>query len=163
MGTAAAAMLLAATVIVVLGCAGAWLVLRRPARRLERRRRDEALAAAARSTPAPRVSPYGAAPVQSPARAPATVTATDPCAPGLSDAERVDAMRRLLLQGPATADERAPTSVAQMLAADQGPLSTTPMAWNHTLPLDEAEVIDRRRPSGRPRVREGDHEHVALD
>ncbi|MFO1329793.1 MAG: hypothetical protein U1F56_20705 [Rubrivivax sp.] len=157
MGTAAAALLLAATVIVVLGCVGAWLMLRRPARRLERRRREEALAAAAKTTPAVRVSPYGTPPPSAPAPAPAP--APDPCAPGLSDNERVEAMRRLLLQGPA-----APArTVAEQLAQDPGPMSTTPMAWNPTLPPDEAEVIDLRRPGSRPRVREGDHEHVMLD
>lgn len=159
MGPAAPALLLAATVIVVLGCAGAWLVLRRPARRLERRRREEALAAAARTTPAPRMSPYGGPPKAAPAPIPAPDPAPDPCAPGLSDAERVDAMRRLLLQG-----QGGPArSVAELLAEDSGRLSTTPMAWNPTLPPDEAEVVDRRRPGGRPRVREGDHEHVTLD
>ncbi len=158
MGSAAAGLLLAATIVAALGSVGVWLVLRRPARKLQMRRREEALAAAAHYTPAPRVSPYGAPPVPAP---PAQV---DPCAPGLSDHERVSAMRTMLLQGAsrsAAAAAPAPT-VPDLLLRDEGPLTTTPMAWNPTLPPDEADLIDTRRPAGRPRVREADSEHITI-
>lgn len=160
MGSAAAGLLLAATIVAALGSVGVWLVLRRPARKLQMRRREEALAAAANYTPAPRVSPYGAAPA--PAVAP--VAPVDPCAPGLSDQERVSAMRTMLLQGASrsAAAATAEPTVPDLLLRDEGPMTTTPMAWNPTLPPDEADLIDARRTSSRPRVREADSEHITI-
>ena len=67
-------------------------------------------------------------------------------------------MRKLLLQG----QSRPAVSVSELLAAGDESLTTSPMAWNPTLPPDEADLIDARRPSGRPRVRDADHEHITL-
>lgn len=150
MAPAAAGLLIAAAIVVALGCLGAWFALRRPARRLQQRRREQALAAADHYTPAQRPSPYGATP-----RAPA---ATDPCDPGLSDAERVEAMRRLLLQRPAETAQTLPLALSE----SDGPQTTSPMAWTPTLPPDEADAVEARRPGSRPRVRDADHEHVTI-
>lgn len=114
-----------------------WLAVRRPS--YERQRRDEALAAAQQVTPAARVSPYGAPPVV------AAVESADPCAPGLSDSERVEAMRALL---------RAPREPAAELIED--PMTTSPMAWNPTLPQAEVDVLP---PAA---VHERDREHITL-
>lgn len=157
MGSAASLLLLGAAIVAALGGVGVWWALKRPTQALQRRQRDEALAAAQGYTPAARVSPYGA-----PAAQP------DPCAPGLSDGERVEAMRALLLRG----DQRVAkmdidldgpaTEPMDMRALLDNPPSTTPMAWNPTLPPDEAELIDQRRNPSRPRVREADVQHISI-
>lgn len=152
MDSAAAGLLLAAAVVFAMAAAGAWYLLKRPARELQRRQRDEALAAAAQYTPAPRASAYGR-PTDTGAS-----EASDPCAPGLSDGQRVVAMRKLLLQGQGG----AASSVSTTLAERDESLSTSPMAWNPTLPPDEAELVERQRAARRPRVREADHEHITI-
>ena len=151
MGTTASLLLLGAAVIAAIGAVGVWVALRRPA--LQRRRRDAALAAAALYTPADRVSPYGSPP--------------DPCAPGLSDSERVEAMRALLLRGDrrvATAAENdtahAATEPMSWAGSDE-PVTTSPMAWKPTLPPDEADLADARR-SRKSQVTEADHEHITV-
>jgi hypothetical protein len=145
MGSAASLLLSSAVIIAAVGGVGVWFALKRPAQALQRRQRSEALAAAEHYTPAERVSPYG------------PQAESDPCAPGLSDGERVEAMRALLLRG----DQRGVPSAAALHGRDE-PQTTTPMAWNPTLPPDEAEVIEQSRTSKRPRVREGDHEHITV-
>lgn len=124
---------------IVAGFAGlvVWLAVRRPS--YERERRDEALSAAQQITPAARVSPYGAPP------AVAAPPPADPCDPGLSDTERVEAMRALL---------RAPREPAAELIED--PMTTSPMAWNPTLPQAEVDVLP---PTA---VHERDREHITL-
>lgn len=152
MGSTASLLLLGAAVVAAIGAVGVWVALRRPA--VQRRRRDEALAAAALYTPATRVSPYGSPP-------------PDPCAPGLSDSERVEAMRALLLRGDrrsAAAQEadpaHAPTEPMAWAGADD-PMTTSPMAWKPTLPPDEADLAHARRPQKSP-VSEADHEHITV-
>ena len=132
--------LIGGCVVAAVGALSVWLAVRRPARSMERRARDEALAAAERYTPAPRQSPYGA-PAQ-----------PDPCAPGLSDQERVRAMRALLQRGDAraaVADEaQADAShgfAATQPAMDDEVMTTTPLAWKPTLPPDEADAIHERQ------------------
>lgn len=122
--------------IAVVAAVAVWLAVKRPAQSLERRQRNDALAAAERYTPAPRQSVYGA-----PAR-------PDPCAPGLSDHERVAAMRALLQRGDAqlaaggvTGDGFAVTQPS----LDDEVATTTPMAWKPTLPPDEADAVHSRQ------------------
>lgn len=151
MGSTASLLLLGAAIVAAIGTLAVWLALRRPAQTLERRQRDEALAAAARYTPADRVPPYGPPP--------------DPCAPGLSDAERVDAMRALLLRGDhrMAGDEtdraHAPTEPMGLREAE---MSTTPMAWNPTLPPDEADAVELLRQQRRAKAAAVDHEHITV-
>mgnify|MGYP001428794289 CR=1 FL=1 len=155
MGSTASLLLLGAAIVAAIGTVGFWLALRRPAQNLERRQRDEALAAAAHYTPAQRVSPYGPPP--------------DPCAPGLSDAERVEAMRALLLRGDnrlaeataqAEVDEgHAPTQPMLLRDAE---LTTSPMAWQPTLPPDEADDFERLHDARRARTQGRDHEHITV-
>lgn len=144
-------LLVGAAIVAVVGTLAVWFTLRRPARAIERRQRDEALAAASLYTPAERSPNYGSAP--------------DPCAPGLSDSERVQAMRELLLRGDRLAAERTESAnsaehaehaehagtvdialhersfepTRPMDPRDPGP-TTSPMAWKPTQPLDDAEV-----------------------
>lgn len=152
MGSTASLLMLGAALVTGLGAVGVWLALRRPTQALQRRQRDEALAAAALYTPADRVSPYGPQP--------------DPCAPGLSDNERVEAMRALLLRGDrragAESDQADPahaTTVPSSLHDD--PMTTSPMAWKPTLPPDEADLVEARRARRLP-VLESDHEHITV-
>jgi hypothetical protein len=150
MGPVLSLILIGACIIIAVGAVAIWMAAKRPVQSLERRQRNEALAASDRYTPAPRSSPYGQ-PVP-----------PDPCAPGLSDHERVLAMRALLLKGDAQAAEAdlvdgfAPTQPG----FDDEVMTTSPMAWKPTLPPDEAEIVDRRR-SVKPRVREGQPESVS--
>lgn len=135
--------LIGGCVVAAVGALSVWLTVKRPARSMERRARDEALAAAERYTPAPRQSPYGA-PAQ-----------PDPCAPGLSDQERVQAMRALLQRGDArmaaaaSAEETQSDTLhgfaATQPAMDDEVTTTTPMAWKPTLPPDEADAIHERQ------------------
>ncbi|MBK7059452.1 MAG: hypothetical protein IPI03_18330 [Rubrivivax sp.] len=147
MSSATSLLFLGAVTVAAVGGAGVWFALKRPA--LERRRRDDALAAAQNYTPAERVPPYGGAP--------------DPCAPGLSDNERVLAMRALLLRGDhnlaATSTSYVDTEPAAMR---DDPQTTSPMAWKATLPPDEAEAWEREHAGRNGRVTESDHEHVTL-
>jgi hypothetical protein len=128
-------LLIGLAVVVTAGVIATWLAIRRPTRSLERRRRDEALSAATLYTPAPRQSPYGAPPL------------VDPCTEGLSEGDRVQAMRTLLMRGDTAAaasqlgDGFAPTQ-PQM---DDEVLTTAPMAWKPTLPPDEADDWERQR------------------
>lgn len=155
MGSTASLLLLGAAIVAAIGTLGVWLALRRPAQKLERRQRDQALAAAAHYTPAQRPSPYGPPP--------------DPCAPGLSDAERVEAMRALLLRGDRrlaeaeaqadTDDSHAPTQPMAPLDAE---MTTSPMAWKPTLPPDEAEAFERQRDRRGLRTQDSDHEHITV-
>ena len=151
MGSTASLLLLGAAIVAAIGTLGVWLALARPGRALQRRQRDQALAAAAHYTPAERVPPYGPAP--------------DPCAPGLSDGERVEAMRALLLRGDRraaegeSADAHAPT---QPLGLRDAEMSTSPMAWNPTLPPDEADAVEWQRGQRRAQVRGSDHEHITV-
>lgn len=157
MGSAAAGLLLAATLILAVACLGAWALLRRPARQLQRRQRAEALAAAGRSgTPARRGPAYGAT---APDRA-AAQAALDPCAPGLTDAQRVSAMRAMLQ--PAVT---SPAPGADESSAGRDDVATTsPMAWRPTLPPEEMERLENQLPRRRrrPRSSDQDHEHVSL-
>lgn len=152
MGSTASLLLLGAAIVAVIGSLGVWLALKRPARALQRRQRDEALAAAAHYTPAERVPPYGPPP--------------DPCAPGLSDAERVEAMRALLLRGDRQAADEAATpglfAPTQPLGLRDAEMTTSPMAWNPTLPPDEADALEWQQRQRRARVHDGDHEHITV-
>lgn len=165
MGSATSILLFGAAIVAAAGGLGVWLALRRPAQSLERKQRDEALAAAQHYTPAERVSPYG--------------QAADPCAPGLSDGERVEAMRALLQRGDRrveaqhaaaaaasastadTTDTRITHAPTEPAAFDEG-LTTSPMAWKPTMPPDEAEEWEAKRSSRRPRVRDADHQHITV-
>lgn len=151
MGSTASLLLLGAAIVAIIGTLGVWLAFRRPARVLQRRQRDEALAAAAFYTPAERVPPYGPPP--------------DPCAPGLSDAERVEAMRALLLRGDRrAADEAAAPELyapTQPLGLRDAEMTTSPMAWNPTLPPDEADALEWQLRQRQARVH-GDHEHITV-
>jgi hypothetical protein len=147
--------MLGAALVTGIGAAGVWVALKRPTQALQRRQRDEALAAAALYTPADRVSPYGTPP--------------DPCAPGLSDNERVEAMRALLLRGDrraaAEAAEAAESQTAHAATEPSSlyddPMTTSPMAWKPTLPPDQADLVEARRGKRMP-VHEGDHEHITV-
>lgn len=151
MGSTASLLLLGAAIVAAIGTWGVWMALRRPAQALERRRRDAALAAAAHYTPAERVPAYGHPP--------------DPCAPGLNDAERVEAMRALLMRGDRRAAEiespeaHAPT---QPLGLRDAEMSTSPMAWNPTLPQDDADALEWQRDRRRAQARGSDHEHITV-
>ena len=155
MGSTASLLLLGAAIVAAIGTLGVWLALKRPARNHQRRQRDEALAAAAHYTPAQRASAYGPPP--------------DPCAPGLSDAERVEAMRALLLRGDQRLaqaeaqgevdDSHAPTQPMTLRDAE---MTTSPMAWKPTLPPDEAEAFERRHDARRTRTQGSDHEHITV-
>ncbi|MCA0243647.1 MAG: hypothetical protein LCI02_22645 [Proteobacteria bacterium] len=147
MGSTAGLLMLSAAAVAALGGVGVWAALRRPTRLRQRRQRDEALAAAALYTPATRVPPYGD-------------PAPDPCAPGLSDHQRVDAMRALLLRGDHAAAAEAATATEPARLRDET-MSTAPMAWKPTLPPDEADLIEARR-GLKLRVRLGDHEHITV-
>jgi hypothetical protein len=151
MGSTASVLLLGAAIVAVIGTLGVWLALKRPAQALQRRQRDEALAAAAHYTPAERVPAYGPPP--------------DPCAPGLSDTERVEAMRALLLRGDRRAAETEATlahAPTQPLGLRDAELTTSPMAWNPTLPPDEADALEWQRQQRRARARDSDHEHITV-
>lgn len=152
MGSTASLLLLGAAMVAVFGCLGVWLAFGRPARALQRRQRDQALAAAAQVAPAGRVPTYRPPP--------------DPCAPGLSDGERVEAMRALLLRGDrraadatAASDFFAPT---QPLGLREAEMTTSPMAWNPTLPPDEAEALEWQQRQHRALARDRDHEHITV-
>lgn len=147
MGSTASLMLVGAAIVAAVGALGIWLALRRPAQALQRRQRDEALAAAAQYTPAERAPTYGPAP--------------DPCAPGLSDAERVEAMRALLMRGDrhaADAEQDEAHAPTQPMGPRDAEMTTSPMAWNPTLPPDEAEAFEQRRGLRRA----SDHEHITV-
>ena len=152
MGSTASLLLLGAAIVAVIGTLGVWLARERPRRALQRRQRDEALAAAAHYTPAARVPPYGPPP--------------DPCAPGLSDTERVEAMRALLLRGDRHAADAAPVpelfAPTQPMALRDAEMTTSPMAWNPTLPPDEADALEWQHRQRRSRVHGGDHEHITV-
>lgn len=157
MGSTASLLLLGAATVAAIGTFGVWLALRRPAQKLERRQRDQALAAAAHYTPAERVSPYGPPP--------------DPCAPGLSDAERVEAMRALLLRGDrrlaeaeaqAQADAEDSHAPTQPMSPRDAEMTTSPMAWKPTLPPDEAEAFERLHDRRSVRTQDSDHEHITV-
>ncbi len=149
MSSATSLILLGAAIVAGVGSLGVWAALRRPDRSLLRRSRNEALAAADRYTPAARVSPYGS---------------PDPCADGLSDGERVEAMRALLVRGdrrpaePIEVDGAAPA----FHASRDDPPTTSPMAWNPTLPPYEAEVWELHRDTRKPRVHESDRQHITV-
>lgn len=141
--------LIGTAIVVAVGAVAVWLAIKRPVQALQRRRRDTALAAAERYTPAPRAPAYGHAEL-------------DPCAPGLSDGERVDAMRALLQRGDSQSEADAADTFAPTLpGGDDDLMTTTPMAWKSTLPPDEAEQW-ARRPSKRSTVRESDTEHIMV-
>lgn len=152
MGSTASLLLWGAALVAAVGAMGLWLVLRRPLQTMQRRQRAAALAAAEQVTPARRPSAYGSGPV-----APAVVPA-DPCAPGLSDNERVSAMRQLLRRG----DKRGFSH--SLTAEHDEALTTTPMAWNPTLPPDEADAVHAQRQARRNvRARDNaDHEHITV-
>lgn len=142
-------LLLGAAIIAVIGTLGVWLTLRRPSRHIQRRQRDEALAAAAHYTPAERNPVYGAAP--------------DPCAPGLTDAERVQAMRTLLLQGDQQAARANGDAFANLAFAPTQPLdahdagpTTSPMAWKPTQPFED-DLADSRGRAEHPSSEEREH------
>lgn len=157
MGPVLSLILIGASIVIAVGAVAVWLAIKRPARSMERRHRDEALAAADRYTPAPRRPPYG------PPALPA-----DPCAPGLSDHERVQAMRTLLMRGDARADKAGleadadPGFLHTQPAADHEVMTTTPMAWKPTLPPDEAEALENRR-ARKTRVHEGRSDTMPVD
>lgn len=152
MGSTASLLLWGAAVVAALGAVGLWLVLRRPVQLMQRRQRAEALAAAEQVTPARRPPAYGTGPAVQP-----TVPA-DPCAPGLNDNERVSAMRQLLRRG----DKRGFSH--SLTAEHDEAMTTTPMAWNPTLPPDEADAVHAQRQARRSvRVRQdADHEHITI-
>jgi hypothetical protein len=139
-------------IVGVVGAISVWLAIKRPAQSLQRRQRDAALAAAEHYTPAPRQSPYG-------------TVRPDPCAPGLSDRERVAAMRALLLRGDAQAadvpdDSFPPTQPG----GDDEQQTTTPMAWKSTLPPDAADAWESHRPRARSTSRslQDEVEHISV-
>jgi hypothetical protein len=150
-------LLVGAAIVAAIGTLAVWFTLRRPARTLERRQRDEALAAASLYTPAERSPNYGAAP--------------DPCAPGLSDNERVQAMRELLLRGEGKKVEAVDILLHDspfeptrpMDPRDPGP-TTSPMAWKPTQPLGDADVRDWERmpPQEADDAYSGQREHITL-
>lgn len=152
-----ASLLLGAAMVAVIGALGVWLTLRRPRQAMARRQRDAALAAAADYTPAVRAPAYGVAP--------------DPCAPGLTDAERVDAMRALLLRGDQEAAQARGSAFAdigfaptQPMAPHDGGPTTSPMAWQPTQPFEEPEE-GYERTIAQPRTRrvaDPDREHITL-
>lgn len=133
MASTLSVVILGFAIIAAAAGAVAWLMLRRPT--LERQQRDAALAASQQVTPAQRVSPYGQ---------PAAVL-PDPCAPGLDDNERVEAMRALL---------KAPREPVAQLIDD--PMTTSPMTWNPTVPQAEVDVLHPHA------VSERDREHITL-
>ena len=148
MGSTASLLLLGAAIVAAIGIGAVWVMLQRPARALERRQRDEALAAAAQVVPAGRVPPYGPPP--------------DPCAPGLSDAERVEAMRALLMRGDRQASEAASAQSylpTQPMALRDAEPSTSPMAWNPTQPLEDVPPASARDSRAAARA---DHEHITI-
>ena len=149
MGSTLSLVLLGAAIVVVLCAVGAWLAISRPAQLQHRRQRAEALAAAQRYTPATRVMPYGAAP---PPTAPGTT--------GPSNGERVQAMRALLQRGDPESEHAAYTFSAEEPGREDLD-STTPMAWNPTLPPDDAEEwhFRRRDRNGAPTT---GHGHITL-
>ena len=153
-------LLLGAAIVAAVGTLAVWFSLRRPARTLARRQRDEALAAASLYTPAERSPTYGSTP--------------DPCASGLSDNERVQAMRELLLRGDRQAEEAAETvdiplhegsfqPTQPMDPRDPGP-TTSPMAWKPTQPLpdDEAQAWQRTTPYEPGDVPSSEREHITI-
>lgn len=152
MGSTASLLLWGAALVAALGAVGLWLVLRRPLQAMQRRQRAAALAAAEQITPAKRQQAYGNGP------AVPEVTPADPCAPGLSDNERVSAMRQLLRRGDKRGFSHSLTS-----EHDEA-LTTTPMAWNPTLPPDEADAVHAKRQARRSaRLRQdADHEHITI-
>lgn len=149
MSSAASLILLLAATVAAVGSLAVWAALKGPARLLQRRRQNEALAAAARYTPAERASPYGK---------------PDPSAAGLSDAERVEAMRALLHRG----DRRGPGAIELDGPAPtfddsrDAPMTTSPMAWKPTLPPEEVDLRPSRRNDRRPRPSGPDHQHITV-
>lgn len=152
-----ATLLLGAAIVAVIGTLGVWLTLQRPNRRIERRQRDEALAAAAHYTPAERPPVYGGEP--------------DPCAAGLTDSQRVLAMRALLLRGDQQAAQSAGDAFADLAFAPTQPLdthdagpTTSPMAWKPTRSLEDEQGdepgLAPRRPLNQPASEE--REHITL-
>jgi hypothetical protein len=144
--------LIGVAIVVTVGAISVWMAVKRPAQSLQRRQRDAALAAAERYTPAPRQSPYG-------------TPRPDPCAAGLSDRERVDAMRALLMRGDAhTADAPVDTFPPTQPGADEDQQTTTPMAWKSTLPPDAADAWEMQRPRTRTglKSRQDEVEHISV-
>jgi hypothetical protein len=150
-------LLFSAAVVATVGTVGVWMALKRPARVLQRRRRSQALAAAQAA--------YSTAEPVEPAAAGA---AADPRASGLTDAERVDAMRALLTRGDASghAHDEAKADPSRPGAPSPAPgdesLTTSPMAWEPTLPLDEIAKWEQTRKGKRARQVEIDHEHITV-
>jgi hypothetical protein len=131
MGPVLSLILIGACIVITVGAVAVWMAIKRPVQSRERRQRDDALAAAERYTPAARPPVYGA-----PAR-------PDPCAPGLSDQERVAAMRALLHRGDAHAAgaESVDGFAATQPSLDDEVMTTSPMAWRQTHPENETVVV----------------------
>lgn len=149
MSSAASLILLLAATIAAVGSLVVWAALKGPIRRLQCRRQQQALAAAGRDTPAERASPHDT---------------PDPCAAGLSDAERVEAMRALLLRG-----ERRGAGAIEIDGpanafddSRDAPMTTSPMAWKPTLPPEEVDLRPPRRNDRRPRPSGPDHQHITV-
>lgn len=150
-------LLLAVALVALIGSLGFWFVLRHSAREAERRQRDQALAAASLYTPAERPPTYGADP--------------DPCAPGLTDGERVRAMRELLLRGDRRAGEAAALAVNDVAFAPTQPMNpmdpgptTSPMAWKPTQPFADTDAYVQPRSQGFDALDASgeDREHITI-
>ncbi|HNU11768.1 MAG TPA: hypothetical protein PKJ45_10485 [Rubrivivax sp.] len=151
---------LGVALVALVGSLGFWLVLRHSARDAERRQRDQALAAASLYTPAERLPAYGIEP--------------DPCAPGLTDGERVQAMRDLLLRGDLHSENANPHAVNDAAFAptqpmepmepmDPGP-TTSPMAWKPTQPFVDTDAYVQPRTRRFEALDEAgdDREHITI-
>ena len=73
----------------------------------------------------------------------------------------------VLFQSPCSRASRTSVRVNQSASAispslNENGCSGSPMAWNPTLPPDEAEDWDRHRPAQRPRVQIPEVEHIDL-
>jgi hypothetical protein len=48
------------------------------------------------------------------------------------------------------------------MALRDAEMTTSPMAWNPTLPPDEADALEWQHRQRRSRVHGGDHEHITV-
>jgi hypothetical protein len=78
-------------------------------------------------------------------------------------------MRALLLRGDnRLAEAAAPSEVddghtpTQPMLPRDAEMTTSPMAWQPTLPPDEADALERQHDNRRTRTQGSDHEHITV-
>jgi hypothetical protein len=147
-------LLLGACMVAAIGTAGVWLALKRPARAVQRRRRDKALAAA--QTPAEPLTP------------PAGTQTRAADLDAHSTARRARPARGRARGEGKSSSQMGALSPTELQALLDDPLTTSPMAWQPTLPLGDPETMGSKSIGKSPRRQhpgagaDADHEHITV-